>query len=165
MKKRFNNNGCWIYPNNPPIQSTQSTAAPKPHIVKTAYCPKGCNLLSADHQFQGVSAIHLKFKGENREGEFVISAVEGDHDELVLSSQRIAGEKDDLYCPHCGIALEKLINCHCNEQASMVFIGATPSPDFTKGAALCNVSGCCEGIVAANKEIRDVRLATPDFPN
>lgn len=165
MKKRFNNNGCWIYPNDPTPKTTKSEPTKQRHIVEAAFCPNGCNLLTADYQFQGVNGIHLKFKGENREGEFVISAVEGDNDELMLFGQRVLGERDDFYCPHCDAALEKLINCHCDEQASMVFIGATPTPDFTKGVTLCNVRGCCDGIVAANKEVRDLQLSSPDFPH
>ena len=165
METRFTNNGCWIYPDDSSSKTAQSCDSHEPFIATTAYCPNGCNLLNGEHMFQGTNGIHLKFKGQQHEGEFVISAVEGDYSRLRLSGECAAGEMIELFCPHCGVALEKLTNCHCAEHASMVFIGATPKLDFTRGVALCNVCGCHEGIVIAKNAVRRLRLATPDFPH
>jgi len=165
MKERFTNNGSWIYPKDSSSETAQSSDSYEPFIATTAYCPKGCNLLNSEHTFQGTNGIHLKFKVQGQEGEMVISAIEGDHSVLRLYGECANGERIDLYCPHCDVALEKLVDCHCTEHASMVFIGATPKLDFTRGVALCNVCGCHEGVVVAKNAVRRLHLSTPDFPH
>lgn len=165
MKERFTKNGCWIYPKDSSSNTEQSSGSYEPFIATAAYCPKGCNLLDAEHTFQGINGIHLKFKIHGQDGEIVISAIEGDHSVLTLYGQCTKGEKIEIYCPHCDTALEKLADCHCTEHASMVFIGATPKLDFNRGVALCNVCGCHEGIVVAKNAVRRLHLSTPDFPH
>ena len=74
----------------------------------------------------------MKFKRPASEGIMLLSAVEGDFDKIVESGELEDGVKDELYCPHCGVMFEKLVNCHCKPDADMIVIGLTPKLDFNK---------------------------------
>ena len=78
-------------------------------------------------------------------GEFVISAIEGDFDKVMLSGELKKGVKDELYCPHCGVMFRKLVDCNCQDRADMVVIGLTPKLDFNNAVSFCNVTGCSNG--------------------
>jgi hypothetical protein len=129
------------------------------YIISNAYCPNGCDIKDPAYEINGFPGLRIKFKRPGMEGEFVISAIEGDFDKIVLSGELKEGEKDELYCPHCGIMFEKLVNCNCKPDADMVVIGLTPVLDFNDAVAFCNVTGCNNGaFIKSGDIIRHVRL-------
>jgi hypothetical protein len=93
------------------------------------------------------------------EGEFVLSAIQGDLDKIILSGELEDGVKDELYCPHCGAMFKKLVNCSCKLDADMVVIGITPKLDFNNAISFCNVTGCKNGTtIRSGDVIRHVQL-------
>ena len=129
------------------------------YVLSEAYCPNGCNIVEKDCEINGSPGLRIKFKRPGVEGEFVISAIEGDFDKKILSGDLENGVKDELYCPHCGVMFEKIVNCNCNVEADMVVIGLTPKLDFNNAISFCNVTGCDNGsFVKAGDVIRHIRL-------
>ena len=129
------------------------------YVVTEAYCPNGCNIIDNEHKINGVAGLRIKFKRPNMEGEFVLSAIEGDFDKIILSGKLENGVKDELYCPYCGIIFKKLVNCNCKPDADMVVIGLTPKLDFNNAISLCNVTGCTNGAtIKSGDVIRHVQL-------
>src|SRR4030042_2714005 len=82
------------------------------YIINHAYCPNGCSIIDSRNKINGFPGLRIKFKRSEMEGEFVISAIEGDFDKIILSGELKEGVKDELYCPHCGMMFEKLVNCN-----------------------------------------------------
>ena len=129
------------------------------YVIDEAYCPNGCNIVDKNYKINGSPGLRIKFKRPGEEGEFVISAIEGDFDKIILSGELKDGVKDELYCPHCGVMFEKLVNCNCKSDADMVAIGLTPKLDFNNSITFCNVTGCDNGtLVNSRKVIRHIRL-------
>ena len=112
------------------------------YVLDKVYCPNGCNLIDEKHQINGFPGLRLKYMRPGTEGEFVLSAIEGDLDKIPLSGELEDGVKDELYCPHCGVVFKKLISCSCKSSADMVIIGLTPKLDFNNAILFCNVTGC-----------------------
>lgn len=158
--KRFDKDGRLIIPLNKRKKVVHKEDENKiRYVVSEAYCPKGCNIIDADCAINGSPGLRIKFKRPGMEGEFVISAMEGDFDKIILSGELQDGVKDELYCPHCGVMFEKLINCNCKPGAQMVVIGLTPELDFNNAITFCNVTGCANGtFVDSGKIIRRIRL-------
>jgi hypothetical protein len=115
------------------------------YAVTEAYCPEGCSLIDHEHLIEGQPGLRIAFKRPGMEGQFVISAVEGDFDKIILSGELEDGVKDELYCPSCGAIFKKLVNCPCQPGADMVAIGLTPKLDFNNAISFCNVTGCTNG--------------------
>jgi hypothetical protein len=129
------------------------------YIIDHAYCPNGCSIIDSKHKINGFPGLRIKFKRAAMEGEFVISAIEGDFDKKILSGELKEGEKDELYCPHCGEMFKKLVNCNCKPGADMVVIGLTPELDFNEAITFCNVTGCHNGtFIKSGDVIRHIRL-------
>ena len=129
------------------------------YIINQAYCPKGCNIIDEKYKINGFSGLRIKFKRPGAEGEFVISAIEGDFDKIILSGDLKDGAKDELYCPHCGVMFKKLVKCNCKPDADMVVIGLTRELDFNNAISFCNVTGCENGtFVNSGDIIRHIRL-------
>ncbi len=129
--------------------------------ITEAYCPNGCNIMDKENLINGFPGLRIKFKRPGMEGEFVISAIEGDFDKIVINGELLNGVKDDLYCPHCGVLFEKLVNCNCSEGAEMVVIGLTPKLNFNNAITFCNVTGCSNGTFIQSGDIlRHVRLSS-----
>jgi hypothetical protein len=129
------------------------------YVVTEVYCPGGCELIDRENMINGYPGIRLKFKRPGSEGIFILSAIEGDFEKIILSGELKDGVKDDLFCPHCGIMLEKLINCGCQPDADMVVLGLTPRIDFNNAITFCNVTGCENGtFVKSGIVIRHARL-------
>lgn len=158
--ERFNKDGRMIIPLKQREKDKPKADEGKiRYIVGEAYCPKGCNIISKEHKINGHPGLRIKFKRSGAEGEFVISAIEGDFDKIILSGELKDGVKDELYCPHCGTMFMKLINCKCNTDADMVIIGLTPEMDFNNAISFCNVTGCDNGtFVKSGDVLRHVRL-------
>ena len=157
---RFSKDGRWIIP-----LSERKKTKPKHkedkvrYVIKAAYCPNGCNLIDKKYKVNGSPGLRIKFKRPGTEGEFIISAIEGDFDKIILSGELKNGVKDELYCPHCGVMFEKLVNCKCKPDADMVMIGLTPKLDFNNAITFCNVTGCANGtFVSSGDIIRHIRL-------
>lgn len=129
------------------------------YIVNQAFCPAGCCIMDEENPINGFPGIRIKFQREGCSGEFVVSAIEGDFDKILLSGDLVDGVKDELYCPHCGLAFKKLVNCKCQKEADMVVIGLTPKLDFNDSITFCNVTGCSNGtFIQSGDAIRHVRL-------
>ncbi len=158
--QRFNKDGRMIIP----IGKRKKKADKKEeenvrYLIKEAYCPKGCSIIDEEHQINGAPGLRIKFKRPGMEGEFVLSAIEGDFDKVVLSGELKEGIKDELYCPHCGTIFETLVNCNCRSDADMILIGLTPELDLNNAVSFCNVTGCGNGsFIKAGDVIRHIRL-------
>jgi len=158
--KRFSKDGRMIIPLGKRKKGTQVAEEEKSrYVVTEAYCPKGCNVIDNQHKINGFPGLRIKFKREGMEGEFVLSAIEGDFDKIVLSGKLEDKAKDELYCPHCGVMFAKLVNCSCQPDADMVVIGLTPKLDFNNAISFCNVTGCPnDTTIRSGEVIRHVRL-------
>jgi len=129
------------------------------YFVTEAYCPNGCNIIDDEHPINGSPGLRMKFKRPGMEGEFVLSAIQGDLDKIILSGELKDRVKDELYCPHCGVMFEKLVNCSCQPDADMVVIGLTPKLDFNNAISFCNVTGCANATtIKSGDVIRHVHL-------
>jgi hypothetical protein len=129
------------------------------YIIDHAYCPKGCSIIDTQNKINGFPGIRIRFKREETEGEFVISAIEDDFEKIILSGNLKNGVKDELYCPHCNTQLEKLVNCNCRPGADLVVIGLTPELKFNDAITFCNVTGCHNAtFIKSGDIIRRLRL-------
>ena len=129
------------------------------YVISQAYCPNGCNIINKDHKINGFPGLQIKFKRPQVKGEFIISAIEGDFDKIILSGNLQEGIKDELYCPHCNTMFEKLVQCNCRADADMVVIGLTPELDLNNAISFCNVTGCKNGtFIKSGDAIRHIRL-------
>ena len=158
--ERFSKDGRLIIPLRRRKKGTKEADEEKVrYIVTEAYCPSGCNIIDKEHTIHGVPGLRMKFKRPGMEGEFVLSAIEGDFDKIILSGELKDGVKDELYCPHCDVIFEKLLNCRCKSDADMVIIGLTPKLDCNNAISFCNVTGCINGtFIKSGDVIRHVRL-------
>ncbi len=129
------------------------------YIITEAYCPAGCSIMDKGNEINGYPGLRIKYKRAGMEGEFVISAIEGDFEKKILSGKLEEGVKDDLYCPHCGTMFRILVNCNCQPGAEMVVVGLTPKLDFNEAITFCNVTGCSNGtFIHSGEALRHVRL-------
>ena len=157
---KFNKDGRLMIPLTKRIKTASKKDEDKVrYVVNKAYCPDGCSLIDTEHEINGFPGLRIKFQRKGAEGEFVLSAIEGDFDKIILSGSLANGKKDDLFCPHCGAMIKKLINCSCKPDADMVVIGLTPHLDFNNAITFCNVTGCKNGtFVKSGDVIRHARL-------
>ena len=154
---RFTKDGRWIIPLSD--KSKKGEEENVRYLIKEAYCPNGCNIMDEQHKINGAPGLRIKHKRPGAEGEFVISAIEGDFDKIVLSGELADGVKDDLYWPHCGVKFEILVNCNCKPDADMVIIGLTPELDINNAITFCNVTGCGNGsFIKSGEVLRHLRL-------
>jgi hypothetical protein len=129
-------------------------------VVNEAYCPNGCNLIDRNYKINDFPGLRIKYRRPGVEGEFIISAIEGDFNKIILSGELKDKVKDELYCPYCDIPLAKLLNCGCQPDADMVVIGLTKKLDFNNAITFCNVTGCEKGsFVQAGHVLRHIRLS------
>lgn len=158
--ERFGQDGRLIIPlSKRSVVLTEDEEHKVRYVLTEAFCPQGCNIIDQEHTINGAPGLRLAFKRPGGEGEFVISAIEGDFDKVVLSGELEDGVKDELYCPHCGIMFKKLVNCNCHPDGDMVIIGLTPLLDFNNAITFCNMTGCTNGsFVKAGDIIRHIRL-------
>ncbi len=159
---KFDKDGRLIIPLTKRVKAASKKDEDKiRYVVTEAYCPKGCSIIDHDHKINGSSGLRIKFKRKDEEGEFVLSAIEGDFKKIILSGTLENGKKDDLFCPHCGTMIKKLINCGCTADSDMVVIGLTPKLDFNNAITFCNVTGCEKGtFVKSGDVIRHLRLGS-----
>ena len=163
--KLFNKDGRLLIPETPKKQPSQKQKAKsKKFVVQEAYCPNGCSIIDKDHIINNHPGLRFRFKRANAEGEFVISAIEGDFDKIVLSGALENGVKDELYCPHCNVPFQKLMKCECKPDADLVVFGLTPKLDFNNAVAFCNVTGCENGAtIDSGTIIRRFSLKTDSY--
>lgn len=129
------------------------------YLITNAFCPDGCNIIDSGNFINGYPGLRIGFKRSGVEGQFVISAIEGDFEKIILSGELKNGVKDELFCPYCGTMFEKLVNCGCQPDSDMVVIGLTPNLDFNNSITFCNVTGCTNGsFVESGIIIRHIRL-------
>jgi hypothetical protein len=157
---RFDKDGKLIIPLAKRKKGTKELDEEKIRYVLTkAYCPNGCSIIDKENEINGVPGLRMKFKRPNMEGEFVLSAIEGDFDKTILSGELEDGTKDELFCPHCDVPFAKLVNCKCKSDADMVVIGLTPKLNFNNSVSFCNVTGCANGTSIKSGDIlRHMRL-------
>ena len=158
--ERFGKDGRLIIPlQQRKIGTKESDEEQVRYIVTDAYCPNGCNIVDKEQKINGVPGLRFKFKRPGVEGEFILSAIEGDFDKIVLSAKLEDGVKDELHCPHCDVMFKKLVNCSCKPNADMVVVGLTPKLDFNNAISFCNVTGCTIGTsIKSGDVLRHVRL-------
>lgn len=158
---RFSQDGRLIIPIGLRKKNRKSTCEEKfRYIVDEAYCPNGCNIVDSEYLINGFPGLRLRYSRSGAEGEFVISAIEGDFTKQMISGELKEGVKDELSCPHCGIAFQKLVNCPCCPDADMVVVGLTPQLDFNNAVTFCNVTGCSNGtFIRSGEAIQHIRLA------
>jgi len=158
--ERFGKDGRLIVPLAKRAKYTRESDEEKArYLVTEAYCPNGCSIIDNEHKINGVAGLRIKFRRPGVEGEFVLSAIEGDFTKIVLSGELAEGVKDELYCPHCGVMFRKLVNCGCKPDADMVAIGLTPELDFNNAVSFCNVTGCSNGTtITSGNVITHMRL-------
>jgi len=158
--ERSSEDGRLIVPLGQRKKGTKKTDEEKVrYAVTEAYCQNGCNIVDMEHRINDIPGLRFKFKRPGMEGEFVLSAIEGDFDKIILSGELQDGVKDELYCPHCGVMFKKLINCNCKPDADMVTVGLTPKLDFNNAISFCNVTGCANGTFTESGDvIRHMRL-------
>jgi hypothetical protein len=129
------------------------------YVVDKVYCPKGCNLVDKKQIINGFPGIRIAFRREGSEGEFVISAIEGDFEKRVVRGSLQEGAKDELFCPHCGEKFKVLVDCNCTDGAEMLVLGLTPKLNYNHAITFCNVTGCSNGsFIRSGEVIRHVRL-------
>jgi len=156
--KRFDKQGRLIIPISDRVRDKEEEKKVK-YVITQAYCPKGCSIVDEDHPVNGYAGLRMKFRRPGVQGEFVISAIEGDFTKTMLSGTLEEGVKDELYCPHCDVPFAKLVSCNCQPGADMVVIGLTPKLDFNNAVTFCNVTGCHNGaFVRSGYVLRHVRL-------
>jgi len=158
--ERFSKDGRLIIPLGQRNKGTKETSEEKVrYVVTEAYCPDGCNIIDKEHKIHGVPGLRIRFKRPGMEGEFVLSAIEGDFDKIILSGELEDGVKDELYCSYCGVTFKKLVNCSCKPDADMVILGLTPKLDFNNAVSFCNVTGCANGsFIKSGDVLRHMRL-------
>ena len=157
--KIFNRDGRLLIPLAERKAPTKAREDKIRYVISNAYCPCGCNIIDPEYEINGVPGLRIKYKRQGMEGEFVISAIEGDFDKIILSGELNEGKKDDLFCPNCGVMFEKLVNCICKPNADMIVIGLTPKLDYNDAVSFCNVTGCNNGaFIKSGDVIRHVRL-------
>jgi hypothetical protein len=158
--ERFDKEGRLIIPIGKRVKDDAKEKTIR-YAITEAYCPKGCNIIDQKYPINGFPGLRIKYVRSGVEGEFVISAIEGDFDKIILSGTLADGVKDELYCPHCGVMFAKLVECHCTSDADMVVIGLTPRLDFNNAVTFCNVTGCHNGaFVKSGDVLRHLRLHT-----
>jgi hypothetical protein len=158
--KRFDKDGRLIIPLNQRSEdvSPQKENAVR-YVIKEAYCPQGCNIIDPAYELNGSPGLRIGFRRKGMEGEFIISAIEGDFTKTILTGELKEGVKDELFCPHCKTLFMKLVNCNCKPDADMVVIGLTPELDYNNSVTFCNVTGCENGsFVFSGDVIRHIRL-------
>ena len=160
--ERFTKDGRWIIPlSNGKVKKNKGEEKNVRYLVSEAYCPNGCSIIDEERKINCAPGLRIRYKRPGAEGEFVISAIEGDFDKIILSGELAGGIKDDLYCPHCGVKFETLVNCNCKQDADMVIIGLTPKLDINNSITFCNVTGCENGaFIKAGEVLKHVRLGT-----
>jgi len=158
--ERFSKDGRLIIPLWQRKKGTKETEEEKVrYVVTEAYCPKGCNIIDREHIINGVPGLRIRFDRPSMDGEFVLSAIEGDFNKIILSGELEDGVKYELYCPHCGTMFKKMVNCSCKPDADMVVIGLTPKLDFNNAISFCNVTGCANGTSTKSGDvIQHIRL-------
>ena len=157
MKERFDSKGRLIIPLD--IYKREEHIDDKRFVVENVYCANGHNLVDKQYEIKGFPGIRLKFSRPGHEGEFVISAIEGDFEKIMISGDLEQGKKDELFCPVCGTVLPTLVNCECGAGGDIVILGLTPDLDFNNAIAFCNVTGCENGtFVKSGAVIRHIRL-------
>lgn len=158
--ERFTNDGRWIIPfSDRNTRKDKGKEENTRYLINEAYCPNGCNIIDNEYKINGFPGLRIKYKRPGAEGEFVISAIEGDFDKIILSGELADGVKDHLCCSHCDAKFEILVNCNCKQGANMVLIGLTPKLDINNAITFCNVTGCNNGaFIKAGKVLKHVRL-------
>jgi len=151
---RFHKDGRLIIPIT---QRKKSDSASKKkdcrYLINEAYCPNGCNIMDEEHKIKNYPGLRIKYQRPGQEGEFVLSAIEGDFEKIILSGDLVDGVKDELFCPHCGVAFQKLVDCKCKPDADMVIIGLTPKLDLNNAITFCNITGCENGATIKSSEV------------
>ena len=157
--KIFNKDGRMIVPFSKRKKGGKEEDEKVRYVITEAYCPKGCSIMDQEHKINGYQGLRIKYKRPGIEGLFVISAIEGNFEKIILSGDLKDGVKDELYCPHCGTLFAKLVNCNCSMDADMVAIGLTPKLDCNNAVTFCNVTGCKNGsFVKSGEVLRHKRL-------
>ena len=123
-------------------------------VINAAYCPKGHNIISVDHQVSGCPAILLDFEGvRSGRGRIALSAVLGDSAYTAVDGTPYPDDILTLTCTHCGTPLDVLADCFCKEGALTVMAYLYKKKDPHQAIAFCNVLSCPRSAVIRSGEV------------
>ena len=122
-------------------------------VINAAYCPKGHNLISVDHEVSGYPGIYVGFDGaRSGKGLLALSALFGDTAYSVIEGNVDPNEPLIFSCPHCGTELDVLASCPCSPEAVTVMCYLYPRKDPLQAIAFCNVLSCPNSAVIRSGE-------------
>jgi hypothetical protein len=155
-----------VFPGGEPALSTESRAelANSAFIIVTqAFCPNGHDLVAIEGPtFDGFPGITIKVRGQGEDGLITLSPMHGDG-RKESTAEFADGQRYDLVCPVCDVALPKFARCDCGE-GRLHAIDLVPSG---KGeiVAICDVAGCRRSRVADGLEVLAVFVqpGDPDY--
>lgn len=96
--ERFSKDVRLIIPINEKKQSDFKNEENKVrYVINEAFCPNGCNIIDPERKINGSPGLRIRFSRQGAEGEFVISAIEGDFDKIILKGELENGLPDELF--------------------------------------------------------------------
>jgi hypothetical protein len=106
-------------------------------VVRRASCPKGCDLMAADHPIHGHPSIRVRVEYAGGRGEMHLDPLYGGHDN-VSAVEIPAGALAEFSCPRCGVSLRDP-EAKCAQCAAPMFLLHLPRGGFVEA---CLRNGC-----------------------
>lgn len=138
-----------------------SGAAGTEVVINAAYCPRGHNIVSMEHEVGGYPAILLGFLAGVSEGQVALSAKLGDPCKIIVSGEIPEGELATLVCPVCDTPLDILGHCTCRPDALQVMAYLYPRRNPYQAIAFCNSLTCDNSAVIRSGEAIKAHTDTP----
>lgn len=107
--------------------------------IQSAHCANGCDLMSENVKINGLKAIAVKIRWQNKEGMIFLDPKFGSY-ENISEIEVPQGEVVDLICPHCGISLRHECDL-CRSCSAPTFAMELPDEGQIIG---CLRKGCFE---------------------
>ncbi len=118
------------------------------------YCHRGHSLISADVEFDGHAAVHIRVRaadGAVGPADFYLSPLI--NDPRKQGPDLPEGALLTLHCPECDEELRKLVPCTCGEGAYRRAVYLTPDPDAMGAVGVCDRYGCPQSFVTEDGEL------------
>jgi hypothetical protein len=106
-------------------------------VVRHATCPRGCDLMDAEHPIHGHPSIAVRATHEGRTGRIFLDPVYGGHDNLAEIEVPATGVAE-FACPGCGVSLRHP-DTTCAQCAAPMFLLHLPGGGFVEA---CLRNGC-----------------------
>jgi len=107
--------------------------------IQTAHCVNGCNLMSETVKINGLMAIAVKIRWQDKEGMIYLDPEFGSY-EHISEIEIPSGEIVDFLCPHCGVSLKNEYE-NCRSCSAPTFVMEMPKEGQIIG---CLRKGCFE---------------------